>query len=73
MYQLLTQYAGYGVFAQIALGLFFLAFMMILISTLTRPKSQMEHFARMALSDDAGSDDAPAEQANAEHGASHHE
>ncbi len=79
MIQIVTQYAGYGLFAQIALALFFFAFMLILVSTLIRPKSLMQHYARMALSDDVGSGDPidatadPATQANDEHGAAHHE
>ena len=68
MIQLITQYAGFGMFAEIALALFFLAFMMILVSTLIRPKSEMQHFARMALTEDVG----PA-KTNAEHGATHDE
>jgi hypothetical protein len=52
MFQLVTQNAGYGLYAQIALGLFFFAFMLILISTLIRPRSQMQHYARMALTED---------------------
>ena len=78
MFQLITQFGGYTLFAQIALGLFFLAFMMILFSPLTRPKSQMQHYARMALSDDLPSgqahrDQAHPEQADAEHGDAPHE
>ncbi len=73
MIQLITQYAGFGMFAEIALALFFLAFMMILVSTLIRPKSEMQHFARMALTEDVGPVKTPAGQANAEHGAAQHE
>jgi cbb3-type cytochrome oxidase subunit 3 len=73
MIQLVTQYAGFGVFAEVALGLFFLAFIMILLSTFLRPKSQMQRYARMALSDDVCQDQAPTEQEKAEHGAAHHE
>ncbi len=75
MFQLITEYGGYGLFAQIALALFFIAFLLILFSTLIRPKSQMQHYARMALTDDInpGPGDDPATQANPEHGAAHHE
>ncbi len=68
MIQLITQYAGFGIFAEIALALFFLAFIMILVSTFMRPKSEMEHFARMALTEDVG----PPKK-SAEHGATHDE
>ena len=75
MFQLMTQFGGYGIFAQIALALFFLAFMMILVTTLIRPKKQMEHYARLALSDDLPPADKPdnTNHADAQHGAEHHE
>jgi len=81
MFQLITQFGGYNLFAQIALGLFFFAFMMILISALTRPRSQMQHYARMALTDDIAPSKPPAtgnpadqdKPANDEHGADSHE
>jgi hypothetical protein len=79
MIQLITQYAGFGMFAEIALALFFLAFMMILVSTFMRPKSQMEHFARIALTEEVGAAEITTESAavtpktDAEHGATHHE
>ncbi len=84
MFQLVTQFGGYNLFAEIALGLFFFAFMLILVSTLIRPKSQMKHYARMALTEDihAPRDSSKASsetsagsipQANDEHGAASHE
>jgi len=81
MYQLVTQFGGYNLYAQIALGLFFFAFMLILISTLTRPRSQMQHYAKMALRDDLPRDeptdtDDQVDQdkpANDEHGGESHE
>ena len=75
MFQLITQFGGYGVFAQIALALFFLAFLMILVITWLRPKSQMDHYARLALSDELPPDDDSnhTTQTDAQHGAERHE
>jgi len=75
MFQLMTQFGGYGVFAQIALALFFLAFLIVLVTTLIRPKSQMDHYARLALSDDLPPSDHNPDptKTDAQHGAEHHE
>jgi len=52
MLQIVLQDGTYGFFTQAALVLFFGAFLVILLTTFTRPRSQTDRYSRMPLSDD---------------------
>ena len=52
MLQTVLQDGNYGFFTQAALVLFFGAFMVILLTTLTRSRSQTDRFSQMPLADD---------------------
>ncbi len=46
------QSGNYGLFTQIALVLFFLAFVVLLVINFLRPRSQTDKIARLPLEDD---------------------
>ena len=71
MLQRVLEDGTYSLFTQAALVLFFLAFAVILLLTLTRPRSQTDRFARMPLADD--SDTEPSTPKARTHGATRHE
>lgn len=52
MLQTVLQDGNYGFFTQAALVLFFGSFMVILLTTLTRPRRQTDRYSRMPLADD---------------------
>jgi len=69
MLQTVLQNGDYGFFTQAALVLFFVAFMVILLTTLTRSRSQTDRFARMPLADDQDLETTNTTPTNSDHGA----
>ena len=72
MLQQVLQNGDYGFFTQTALVLFFLAFAVILLMTILRPRSQTDRFARMPLADDHDIEPTTTPATRA-HGVEHHE
>lgn len=68
MLQMVLQDGTYGFFTQAALVLFFGAFLVILLTTLTRPRRQTDRYAHMPLADDQDLEPMTPMQTNARQG-----
>ncbi len=69
MLQTVLQDGTYGFFTQAALVLFFGAFLVILLTTFSRSRSQTDRFSRMPLSDDQDLEPTTGSPNHKDHGA----
>jgi hypothetical protein len=68
MLQTVLQDGNYGFFTQAALVLFFGSFLVVLLTTFARPRSQTDRYSRMPLAEDRSAEPTASDLTDSDHG-----